>query len=228
MGSAAVQIAWTKGQRRMLPLAVAPFLFGLQQACEGLVWLEIERSPTPGIGGPPDTTIWAALAFLFFAYAFWPVWMPLAAVLQLPRPGLGSSRLMQAIPLLGLLPGCLLWLPHLRHPQTAIPVQVGHSLVYGLPPWSAKLLPPFLGPGLYSALIVIPLLLVPSARVRSFGLTLLAAFALTEWATSHALTSVWCYVSALLSAQILWILQTEPGSSAEGGQPHVAQTQLQQ
>lgn len=67
-----------------------------------------------------------------------------------------------------------------------------------------------MGPLLYAALIVLPLLLVPSNRVRCFALTLVVAFALTEWASSHALTSVWCYASALLSLQILWILRSEP------------------
>jgi hypothetical protein len=55
--------------------------------------------------------------------------------------------------------------------------------------------------------MVVPLLLVPSLRVRVFALTLLLAFGVTTWTNHHALTSVWCFLSALLSAQILWILQ---------------------
>jgi hypothetical protein len=65
---------------------------------------------------------------------------------------------------------------------------------------------PLVGPTLYAMVIVLPLLLVPSPRVRVFAFTLLLSFGLTEWANRQALTSLWCFASALLSAQILWIV----------------------
>ena len=120
--------------------------------------------------------------------------------------------MVQFLPLVGLLPGLLLWLPFLFHPENALPVERVNSLIYALPPGTALLLPPVVGPVLYASLIVIPLLVVPSGRVRCFALTLLVAFAVTEWASSRALTSVWCYASALLSLQILWILLSEPSN----------------
>lgn len=227
LGAAAIEIAWAKGQRRMVPLAMVPLVFGVQQACEGVLWLGLEAQPLASIGEPPAGMVWASLAFLFFSYAFWPLWMPMAAVWLLPRSRLVQWPLVRALPLLGLLPGVLLWLPLLTHTSQALPHQSGRSLVYALPPWVAHLLPPFLGPALYAALIVIPLLLVPSARVRGFALTLLGAFALTEWSSSEALTSVWCYASALLSAQILWILQSENEFPATQVPQTVQPTKLQ-
>ncbi|MEB3334764.1 MAG: hypothetical protein VKP70_07240 [Cyanobacteriota bacterium] len=75
--------------------------------------------------------------------------------------------------------------------------------------------PPLVGPVLYAALIVVPLLLVPSLRVRAFALTLLLSFALSAWANRQALTSLWCYACALLSAQVLWILlEKAPGDGS--------------
>ncbi|MFM7640806.1 MAG: hypothetical protein ACKO45_04565 [Cyanobium sp.] len=206
-GAAALTIAWRKGQRQKLPLAAAPLLFGLQQTLEGMVWLGLQTPPDLATPGQPVGLVVASLAYLFFAYVVWPVWMPLAAVTQMEQPKLHHLRLWRAVPALGLLPAFTLWLPFLNDPRAAVPEQIGHSLVYPLTPWSASLLPPLVGPVLYAALIVLPFLKVPSLRVRSFALTLLLAFGLAQWATSEALTSVWCYASALLSLQIVWILQ---------------------
>ncbi|MEB3318799.1 MAG: DUF6629 family protein [Cyanobacteriota bacterium] len=202
VGAATLALPRGNADRHALPLALVPLLFGVQQGLEGRVWLGI-AGHAPAAGGD-SATVAATLAYLFFAYAFWPVWMPWAAVSLLPG---GRGQGLRWLPLLGLVPGLTLWLPLLSDPAVALPARIGHALVYPLHPWSQTLLPPWVGPALYAAWIVGPLLLVPSGRVRAFALTLLLAFALTEWAHHLALTSVWCYASALLSGQILWILR---------------------
>jgi hypothetical protein len=204
-GSATWAIAREKGDRHTLPLALAPLFFGLQQGLEGLVWLGIDAHALPP-GEANPATVAAALAYLFCAYAFWPVWMPWTAVSLLRRFGETTGQ-WSWLPGLGLVPGLLLWLPLLSQPKAALPTPSGHALVYALTPWSEHLLPALVGPVLYASLIVVPLLLIPSGRVRTFALTLLLAFAIIEWANRQALTSLWCYASALLSAQILWILR---------------------
>jgi hypothetical protein len=209
VGVATVAIAQGKPDRSGLPLAMAPLFFGFQQATEGLVWLGIQAQPLTSGGGSNPTTVPAALTYLFFAYAFWPVWIPWSAVCLFPRPK-GKGSLLRWLPALGLVPGMVLWLPLMRHPQMALPEDIGHSLVYRLHPWSEQLLPPLVGPMLYAAWMVLPLLLVRSVRVRTFALSLLLAFCLTKWASSQALASVWCFASALLAVQILWILQETP------------------
>src|SRR6187200_2709119 len=74
-GGYATAVAWRR-DRRYLPVAVTPLLFGAQQVCEAGVWLWLER------GGPVRP---AALAFLFFAFAVWPFWIPLSAAAIEPR-----------------------------------------------------------------------------------------------------------------------------------------------
>jgi hypothetical protein len=209
VGAATVAISQGKADRCSLPLAMTPLFFGLQQATEGLVWLGIQAQPLASREGSNPTTLMAALTYLFFAYAFWPVWIPWSAVRLLPRPE-ESGALLQWLPALGLVPGVMLWLPLVSHPQMALPEELGHSLVYRLHPWSEHLLPALVGPMLYAAWMVLPLFLVPSVRVRTFALSLLLAFCLTKWASSQALASVWCFASALLAVQILWILQETP------------------
>lgn len=207
LGAATVQLARSTRQPDKLLLAAAPIGFGLQQACEGLIWLGLEGppagvAPAPGVLTPLEG---ATLTYLFFAYAFWPVWMAFAAAALVPAHT-WRGRLARALPPLGLVPGILLWLPLLGDPGAAVPHRIGSSLVYPLSPLVAHLFHPLVGPTLYATLIVLPLLLVPSPRVRVFAFTLLVSFALTEWTTRQTLTSLWCFTSALLSAQILWIV----------------------
>lgn len=219
-GTTALGLAWASERRQLVPLAAAPLLFGLQQLCEGILWLAVAAPPSLP---PPSQTLLpqgAALAYLFFAYAFWPIWMPLAAVAQMPpHPQGPGERLWQRVPLLGLVPALLLWLPLLSQPGDALPKVIGHSLAYPMAAWSASLIPAELGSLLYAALIVLPFLKVPSKRVQVFALTLLLTFGLTRWIAKEALASVWCYASALLSIQILWIVhQSEPKPEAAWGE----------
>ena len=64
--------------RAYLPLAVIPLLFGVQQLCEAVVWLGLERAE-------PDLIRAGSGWSLLFALAVWPTWVPLAAAaIELP------------------------------------------------------------------------------------------------------------------------------------------------
>jgi hypothetical protein len=69
IGGATVRAA---PSRRFVPLASIPLLFAAQQACEGALWLTLDRAPFH-VGGTP-----LARAFLFFALFVWPAFVPLA------------------------------------------------------------------------------------------------------------------------------------------------------
>jgi hypothetical protein len=51
-------------EKRLIPLALIPFFFAVQQFAEGVVWLDIESA------------LISKNIFLFFAYIFWPLWIP--------------------------------------------------------------------------------------------------------------------------------------------------------
>jgi heme A synthase len=59
--------------RKLMALAVIPLLFGIQQLCEGWVWVGLAISSHA-------LTIAGATAFLFFALLVWPVWIPLSTL----------------------------------------------------------------------------------------------------------------------------------------------------
>src|SRR2546430_366407 len=61
-----------------LPLAVVPFVFSVQQFCEGFVWIGLDR-------GDAGLVTTAALAFLAFALGFWPFWVPFCVLFLEPR-----------------------------------------------------------------------------------------------------------------------------------------------
>ena len=200
LGIAAVQRSWQDHRPELLPLALMPVGFGLQQGLEGVVWLGLNHGPAAPLlkGG--------ALAYLFFALAFWPIWIPYVALslwpLQRHWPGRPLLWTLQGA---GLVLGIGLWLPLLLQPTRLEPVVLKGSIDYGL-----KLL---MSGGLaesirylYAAVIGLPLLLLPYAWLRSFGVALLASGLVAEWAYRQAFLSVWCYLSALLSVLIVWII----------------------
>ena len=203
LGIAAVQRSWQDHRPELLPLALMPVGFGLQQGLEGVVWLGLNHGPAAPLlkGG--------ALAYLFFALAFWPIWIPYVALSLWPQQRHWPGRpLLWTLQGAGLVLGIGLWLPLLLQPTRLEPVVLKGSIDYGL-----KLL---MSGGLaesirylYAAVIGLPLLLLPYAWLRSFGVALLASGLVAEWAYRQAFLSVWCYLSALLSVLIVWIIYTK-------------------
>lgn len=60
-------------QKNMLFFAATPFIFAIQQFCEGLIWISVPTDPNGILHNI------ATYAFLFFAFLFWPLWIPIAA-----------------------------------------------------------------------------------------------------------------------------------------------------
>ena len=55
--------------RRYIPIAALPLLFGLQQAFEGMVWMA---------NGNAILVERYSLAYMFFSWMVWPVWVPVS------------------------------------------------------------------------------------------------------------------------------------------------------
>ena len=203
LGIAAVKRSWRDHRPELLPLALMPVGFGLQQGLEGVVWLGLNHGPAAPLlkGG--------ALAYLFFALAFWPIWIPYVALSLWPQQRHWPGRpLLGTLQGAGLVLGIGLWLPLLLQPTRLEPVVLKGSIDYGL----TLLMSGGLAESiryLYAAVIGLPLLLLPYAWLRSFGVALLASGLVAEWAYRQAFLSVWCYLSALLSVLIVWIIYTK-------------------
>jgi hypothetical protein len=209
-GAEALRRCRSTGRSGLFPLSFLPLGFALQQALEGFVWRNLSPQTSPGLDAPGGWLTPLALAYLFFAYGLWPAWIPWCALCA-ARGRVGPSALwaLRGLLALGLLGGLALWLPLLLDPALAGPVLVRHSLHYGAvellggTPLAGK------GPVLYLLLIAVPLLLVPSRGIQLFGTSLALSSLLAYGWWQQAFSSVWCFFSALLSLQLLWILRAE-------------------
>jgi hypothetical protein len=180
--------AWRKDWA-YLPLAAVPLLFGLQQVCEARVWDGLGR------GGPEAARV-PSLAFLFFALAVWPVWIPLAAAVIEPR---GWHRLALAVLAgAGVLFGVVYYLPVAADGGRGLnPAVVGHFLRYdfsAVP--AARSTWWWVWPVLYLAAVCGPLLASRDRRLRPLGAAgaLAAAFAYALF--EDAFASVGCFFAA--------------------------------
>lgn len=198
--------AWRRSRTEagvaLRPLACLPLGFALQQGLEGLIWTVLPSGPSSPWLAP------LSVAYLFFAYALWPAWIPWCA-LVLARRCVGVTRLLALRVLLGcgLLLGLTLWMPMALHPLRAVPSVLGGSLHYGAVDLLRGSPLAGLGPAIYLLVITVPLLLVPARPVRLFALCLGLSALISQLWWQHTFSSVWCWFSALLSCQILLLLQ---------------------
>src|ERR1700722_772357 len=83
---------------RFVPLALVPIAFGAQQISEGFVWLGLNNDNTALVQQ-------SSVVFLFFAIAFWPIWIPLSLAIAESR-----RRRQIALALLAIVGLAWLWL----------------------------------------------------------------------------------------------------------------------
>jgi hypothetical protein len=199
-GAYGVAAAWRK-DRRYLPLAATPVLFGVQQLCEAGVWYGVGRDD-------PEAARVASVVFLFFALAVWPAWVPLAVGAVEPPGRTGAALL--ALAAAGLVVGGVYYLPVAASGGRGLnPAVAGHSLRYDLPA----------GPGagwvwvaLYLVTVAGPLLLSADRRLRPLGVAVLVSAGVAYLAFREAFASVWCFLAAVLSAYLVYVLYRLPSS----------------
>lgn len=180
----------TKSQ---LAFAAIPLLFGIQQLCEGFVWLSLTRQ---------QYAHWqqaATHAFLFFAHALWPVWVPFAALLfETKQP---QKTIIFGFFILGLLLSlgeiyCL----SAYHVESRI---YGHHIEYLI-----TYPRPFVSVSeiVYGIVTLVPCFISSFKKMRWFAIVLAASLVLTAIFYQAWLISVWCFFAALLSVIIYRIL----------------------
>jgi hypothetical protein len=181
--------------RRYVPLAVVPLVFSIQQMCEGVVWVGLDR-------GDQGMVRAAALTFLFFALAFWPVWMPLSVLSLAPSPRV--RRLIMLTIAAGVAHGALLMVPLTTQPaEASIASAAGHVIRYDLITLPAlSSLPPALAHIVYLAIIALPLIAIRSKELHVFAGLIIVSAVVAHFAYWYAFVSVWCLFAAVLSAYL--------------------------
>jgi hypothetical protein len=200
--SAGAYCLWETGrkQRRFLPLAALPILFGVQQLAEGFVWLKLQTGAVPPAHPAVQT-------FLAFALAFWPIWIPLTMLGILPRQRPALLGLLA----LGIAVAFALYYPILTRPDRFLDVSVRHhSIRYDFTRIPIlERIPESLMRALYAVTIVVPLCL-GDRKLKLFGLSILASLILSWICFEYAFASVWCLFAALLSIYIALYVRSLP------------------
>ncbi len=170
--------------RREVPLALLPCLFALHQIAQGFVWLSLDDRISRSAGH------FALYAYVLYAWALLPVYLPVAVALV--EPDVRRRRWTLVFAVLGaVVAGNLLWA--ILHESISAGI-VGHTIRYrGVGSLA----------GLATVLYVVATcgsLLVSSVRrIRWFGVVNLAAVLVIVWVEQNALTSLWCTWAAIVS-----------------------------
>jgi hypothetical protein len=205
VGAAITRAAWRK-DRRYVPLATTPFIFGIQQLCEGGEWVELDRADR-------GATLHFALAFLFFALWFWLIWIPLAVAAVEP-PGRKRAAF-AAVGALGLVLGAAGYGAAVEMGRGEVLV-IHHSIRYVFPDRVGGAATAAWGLT-YVAAVCAPPILSSDRRLRGFGVALLISAAVSHMIFMYAFSSVWCFFAAALSVYLAYVVRELPPRRASSG-----------
>jgi hypothetical protein len=190
--------------------AAVPLLFAAQQAAEGVVWLTIDERP-PGV-----VARLAVVVFLGFALVLWPAWLP--AALRLPEKDPRRRRILAALSWAGIATAAVSAILLVRASPSAHVARHSVAYAFGSGALGDSVLPLLC----YMVPTVAPFFVSSLSLTRIIGVVLFGALVITIVTQRQALTSVWCFFAALLSALILAVVAQEgsklrpplPGASA--------------
>jgi hypothetical protein len=191
-----------RGDRSYLPLAIIPAVFGLQQFCEGWVWTGLHR-------GQSHLVTIAAIAYLFFALCFWPVWVPLSMLFVQRRRRV--HLLLFAMTGIGIAIGITVLVPLLIEPSWLRVDVDHHSLHYNVSSSPAfRVLPNAMWQALYFFAVATPLLVSGSRKLMHFGMALILSAAATHILLPDTFASAWCCFAAAMSLYVVTIFYRLP------------------
>jgi len=185
-----------KVDRRFLALAALPVLFGLQQYFEGMVWLA-------GAAGDQSAVLGNSLAYMFFAWIAWPVWVPISGYfIETGR----RQLLYLAFAIGGAMLGALLYVPYFAHDGWLTIRFLERAVVYDTTELLDFIMAREFTYAIYVVFVAAPLLISRDRHVRFFGLLIAAALALTYSFFQYAHISVFCFGGALASLYLVFAI----------------------
>jgi hypothetical protein len=191
LGAAGVHTLSQSKTRQNFVLATIPFVFTLQQFFEGFVWI---------LPAPSKVSLLAAYTFVFFAFLFWPSYIPFACWMHEKKSKRKNVLLVFVV--LGFIGSAYLLVSLFLSPLEV--VETGRSIQY-----LVDVPLEMVGISIYIAVTVGAFLIASDPFLKVFGL-LVGISAWVSW-TFYTLsfTSVWCFFSALLSI-LIWVHILKP------------------
>jgi len=193
-GAIGVQRAY-RTDRRYLPFAALPLFFGLQQLFEGLVWTGNALSSESMVQR-------FSLAYMFFSWLAWPVWVPLSTYFLEPC---GRRYVYLIFAIMGGMLGAMQYLPYFAHEGWLVTKFLPHAISYQGTVLFDFLMRRELTNALYFFVIVAPLLTSSNRHAQIFGILISAVATATYLFFQFAYISVFCFGGALMSLYIVYV-----------------------
>lgn len=177
-----------------LLFASIPFIFGVQQIAEGILWLTL---PYPD---SVNTQRIFTYIFLFFAQIIWPIWVPIALLLVEKNSTRRNTQRM-------LVGAGLIVSLYLGYCLLAFNVEakiIGHHISYLQDyPISFKNTSIIF----YSFATIAPPFFSHIKHMWMLGTTILISYVVTTIFYEHYIVSVWCFFSSIISLSIYAIMK---------------------
>lgn len=182
-----------ESNRSLVPLATLPLLFGLQQLFEGLVW-------TGNAISSPAMIERYSLAYMFFSWLAWPVWVPFSTYFLEPC---GRRYLYLTFAILGGMVGAMQYFPYFAHDGWLVTKFLPHAISYQGTVLFDYIMQRELTYSVYLFVIIAPLLSSSNEHARVFGLLICLVVAVTYLFFKYAYISVFCFGGGLMSLYIV-------------------------
>ena len=193
--------------KKMIPLAISPLFFALQQSCEGIVWLTLNASDTTSLLHKMGT-----YGFLFFAAFWWPMWIPLA--LYISEKVHSRKKLLLATTSIGLCGGILLFISWVFYTTGAI--IINHHIDYPVSNYPFGITNTFIGQSIswiiaiaYCIATITPFFISSLPYAWILGIAISLGLITSYLFYLMALPSVWCFFAAISSVLIYFVIKAE-------------------
>lgn len=192
LGSLGAVVYSKKKNTREWSLSLIPIVFAVQQAAEGFLWLSIGQNSA--------FTLLFTSIFLFFAFFWWPAYIPYVAMSLETNPR--TKRLLQYVWFLGGTLGLILYGLFLLRPLPAF-IQ-GSSICYAYYPYSIAFDAFPIIMLVYIGVTVIAGIFSRHAVFQFFSIAAGVGAMVAWFFHSATFTSVWCFFAAILSLILLY------------------------
>ena len=177
--------------RRYIPIAALPLLFGLQQGLEGMVWMA---------NGNAILVERFSLAYMFFSWMAWPVWVPVSVYfLETER----RKPLYLVLAIVGGMIGAMQYFPYFTHDGWLTTTFLPRVIIYSGQELFNTVVGRTTTHSIYVVVVVGSLLLSSVRDIRVFGTLVAAVVVVTYLFFSYAYISVFCFGGAVMSLYLV-------------------------
>lgn len=194
-GGVSIYRAYTR-DTRFLAISALPLLFGLQQFAEGMVWTSNQLSQDDWVQS-------YSMAYMFFAWLAWPIWVPLSAYSLEPCR---RRFLFLILSVLGGMVGALQFFPYFAHEEWLVTTFLAKAISYEGVVLFDFMMPRELTNLLYLFVIIVPLITSSVKELKVFGLLIIVIVAIVYFFFQFAYVSAFCFGAAAMSFYIIHMI----------------------